>query len=265
MDVVLFFSVVQRTINGLSSILYGYRNGLFYPICTENWSENWSSGVCSSFGSGDTIAVSYVTLASSDIFLKISSISLSFSYNLSYLDITSNCSNKNAVRLTCSPSTCGQQNYSSIVPFIIRGDLATEGQWPWLAALHYNGVYICSAILITSDWIMTAAHCIRNSENGYILASVPQYFTAVLGTTKRVGFSSHLQIATFRRIFVHEDYKIVNDVQYNDIALLQINNSVNINNFVNPVCLPKTASMGSLCYSAGWGATTDDGLYCQDH
>lgn len=242
-------------------MLYGYRNGSFYPLCTQFWSEMWSIGVCASFGSDDTLATSFITISSAETFLQIPDDSSSLSYNLSLLQLSSSCRNKQAVRLSCLPSSCGRPTYTSIVPFIVRGDLATDGQWPWAAALQYNGIYRCTAVLINEEWLITAAHCIRNPDNGYSLESVPQYFTAVLGTTKRVGFSSQLQIVTFKRIFVHPEYNVVNNVQYNDIALLQLTSAVRVSDFVNPVCLPKTAFPGPLCYAAGWGVTADSGQY----
>lgn len=250
--------VIQETYNGTTNVLYGYRNGLFYPLCTEFWSEMWSLGVCASFGSDDTLATSFISIPSADTFLQIPDDASSLSYNLSLLHLSSSCPNKQAVRLSCLPSSCGQPTYSSIVAFIVRGDLATEGQWPWAAALQYNGIYQCTAVLINNEWLMTAAHCIIN-QNGYSLESVPQYFTAVLGTTKRVGFSAQLQIVTFKRIVLHPNYTVVNNVQYNDIALLQMTSVVAVDDFVNPVCLPMTPDAGPLCYAVGWGVTANSG------
>ena len=43
----------------------------------------------------------------------------------------------------------------------------------------------------------------------------------------------------------------------NDIALVQLNQTALINNFVSPICLPngEQPSVGELCYATGYGNT----------
>ena len=44
-------------------------------------------------------------------------------------------------------------------PYIIDGDLARPGAWPWQVSLFYGGVFQCGGSILNSKWILTAAHC----------------------------------------------------------------------------------------------------------
>ena len=100
------------------------------------------------------------------------------------------CPSQMLVRLNCAPAACGTAPHSTITPFVIGGDISKEGAWPWAAVLQYNDLYQCSASLIDSQWVITAAHCVINVNNGFSLAPLPQYFTIRLGTIQRDGVTS---------------------------------------------------------------------------
>lgn len=34
--------------------------------------------------------------------------------------------------------------------------------WPWLAAIFVDGSYRCSAVLLDSNWLLSAAKCVEN-------------------------------------------------------------------------------------------------------
>jgi len=42
---------------------------------------------------------------------------------------------------------------------ITGGSTAARGQFPWQVALIINGASFCGGSLISSQWILTAAHC----------------------------------------------------------------------------------------------------------
>jgi secreted trypsin-like serine protease len=42
---------------------------------------------------------------------------------------------------------------------ITGGTFAARGQFPWMAALIIDVSYFCGGSLISSLWVMTAAHC----------------------------------------------------------------------------------------------------------
>jgi serine protease 56 len=75
---------------------------------------------------------------------------------------------------------CGQQEYSS--GRIVGGVEAPTGQWPWLAAIFLHGPkrteFWCGGSLIGSKYVLTAAHCTRDSRQRPFAA---KQFTVRLG------------------------------------------------------------------------------------
>lgn len=47
-----------------------------------------------------------------------------------------------------------------VSPKIVGGNNAQEGAWPWAVGLYYNGQLLCGASLVSSDWLVSAAHCV---------------------------------------------------------------------------------------------------------
>jgi len=47
----------------------------------------------------------------------------------------------------------------SIGPYIVNGDLAKRGAWPWQVSLFYQGIFKCGGSILNAKWIVTAAHC----------------------------------------------------------------------------------------------------------
>merc|ERR1712117_577825 len=71
-----------------------------------------------------------------------------------------------ATILVCLPGA-----YSNV--FVVGGSDVTEpGKWPWQASLQRYGRHYCGASLISSCWLVTAAHCTDGP---------PSYYTIFMG------------------------------------------------------------------------------------
>jgi len=44
-------------------------------------------------------------------------------------------------------------------PYIVNGQLAARGAWPWQVSIYYDHKFICGGSLINDRWVLTAGHC----------------------------------------------------------------------------------------------------------
>uniref|UniRef100_A0A8C5GWY6 Peptidase S1 domain-containing protein n=1 Tax=Gouania willdenowi TaxID=441366 RepID=A0A8C5GWY6_GOUWI len=42
---------------------------------------------------------------------------------------------------------------------IVGGVLAAENSWGWQVSLHWKSKHVCGGAIISSHWVITAAHC----------------------------------------------------------------------------------------------------------
>ena len=107
------------------------------------------------------------------------------------------------------------------LPYIVGGHDSTPGKWPWQASLQYFGSHYCGASLISSRWLVTAAHCVGRTATAY---------TVILGAydinTKDEGSPQTYRVS---QIKIHPDWKNSAILAFpNDIALIYTKNDVNI-------------------------------------
>ncbi|XP_063923939.1 brachyurin-like [Zophobas morio] len=131
---------------------------------------------------------------------------------------------------------------------IISGSPASRGQFPWQAALYLTlssgGTSFCGGALISSTWILTAAHCVQG------VSAV----TAYLGVTS-LSDSSRVTAQASRAV-VHPSYS--SSTLANDIALLQLSSSVSSSSYISTVSLgTSTLGTGVAVTVSGWGRTSD--------
>lgn len=58
----------------------------------------------------------------------------------------------------CGQMFTGSRNYQ---PFIVGGEVSSPGSWPWLALLYFQKSPRCGATIIDDEWLVTAAHCVK--------------------------------------------------------------------------------------------------------
>ncbi|KAM6976930.1 elastase 2 [Aplochiton taeniatus] len=143
---------------------------------------------------------------------------------------------------------CGLPTFPPTITRVVGGDDVRQHSWPWQASLQYQSgssfYHTCGATLISSTWVMTAAHCIsRNTYRVY------------LGKHNLKDNNEAGSIAiTPAKIIVHENwdsYRILND-----IALIKLSTPVTITDTIMPACIPDAGTIlpnGAPCYVTGWG------------
>ncbi|KAI8038298.1 trypsin-1 [Drosophila gunungcola] len=141
---------------------------------------------------------------------------------------------------------------------IVNGTTAAPGELPFVVSLRRSksGHHSCGATLLNSDWILTAAHCVRSSS--------PEQLDLQYGSQSLARNSS--QLVRVAAIFVHPGYE-PQDKYVNDIALLQLAQSVTLTKRVQPVRLPEPHQVtpgNASAVLAGWGLNATGGLVQRD-
>ncbi|XP_039601443.1 suppressor of tumorigenicity 14 protein homolog isoform X1 [Polypterus senegalus] len=154
---------------------------------------------------------------------------------------------------------CGCGTRPSKKTKIVGGEDARTGEWPWQVSLQMGKYgHICGASVISSKWLLSAAHCFQDSDS--IRYSDASTWKAYMGMRIINRISNSVVTRYIKRIVVHSQYD-----QYTsdyDIALLELNAAVFFNEFVQPICLPASSHFFSIennCFVTGWGVLMEDG------
>ncbi|KAL6440722.1 hypothetical protein ACFW04_003288 [Cataglyphis niger] len=152
---------------------------------------------------------------------------------------------------------------------IFSGMRAERGEFPYMVALGYENEdkddsensdaieYNCGGTLISSEYILTAAHCVNSVQE-----KVPIEVRVGSEDLKSVG--DDVQRIPIIDVITHPRYK--RSMNYNDVAILKLKTPVRMTNNVRPICI-QTKSLTTMDMSTnvsfiviGWGATsfTDD-------
>uniref|UniRef100_A0A493TIV8 Peptidase S1 domain-containing protein n=1 Tax=Anas platyrhynchos platyrhynchos TaxID=8840 RepID=A0A493TIV8_ANAPP len=133
-----------------------------------------------------------------------------------------------------------------------------RGGWPWQVALrlkssHGDGRLLCGATLISSCWVLTAAHCFKrygNNTRNYAVR-VGDYHTLVP--------EEYEEEIGVQQIVIHKEYRP--DSSDYDIALVRLQGPeeqcARFSTHVLPACLPlwreRPQKTAPSCYITGWG------------
>ena len=129
-----------------------------------------------------------------------------------------------------STTDTDSSSYStSISTYIVGGDDA-DREYPWMVALYKSGDFICGGVLISSNWVATAAHCVYESddEDGNATAYDASYYSLVIGESTHYSSTS---LAESAGVTVHSLSSVVIQPNYDgdtydyDIALLELDAS----------------------------------------
>lgn len=126
--------------------------------------------------------------------------------------------------LLLSNSVIESRTITFLSPFVVNGTDASIEDHPWMVSIRFYVNHNCGGVILSPSWILTAAHCEQD----------PQETTIQYGTDTITQWGSNIIFA--REWFVHPEYDFKNIT--NDIALIQLNESIPINGSAKPVKLP---------------------------
>ncbi|CAH2087590.1 unnamed protein product [Euphydryas editha] len=145
--------------------------------------------------------------------------------------------------------------------FVTGGRITSPGEFPHMGALGWrviNGtwIFMCGSTLISSKFMLTAAHCSKSPRDSNLVSLVPEIVR--LGDKNIID---HIEIhfqepidAKILRIIVHPQYS--SPKKYYDIALVEIVERREFSSNVQPACLwPhfNTDILGTSATLTGWG------------
>ncbi|XP_018601581.1 transmembrane protease serine 6 [Scleropages formosus] len=148
---------------------------------------------------------------------------------------------------------CGIQHFPSRV---VGGLNSVEGEWPWQASLQFSGRHLCGGVLISSQWVASAAHCFYDDS----LYS-PSLWTVYLGKLLLNRSSPTEEALRVKEIHLHQYYD--DDTHDYDLALLKLERPVSSRTLAQPACLPPRTHLlepGVQCWVTGWGALKETGF-----
>ncbi|MBN3307434.1 TMPS9 protease, partial [Amia calva] len=151
---------------------------------------------------------------------------------------------KLGVEYVCAYVFCGQAPLNTR---IVGGESAPPGSWPWQVSLHLNGYHVCGGSLISSQWVLSAAHCFKSPVN------VNQW-TVYLGLQTQQGSNPNSQSRGVQQININSNYD--STTHNNDLALMKLSSAVSFTDFIQPICLAASSSTfynGTECWVTGWG------------
>ncbi|XP_037792748.1 trypsin-1-like [Penaeus monodon] len=172
--------------------------------------------------------------------------------------------NPPAVNPTTKPPTTGACQCGVANPTRIVGgeEVQPAHKYPWQIGLKYKGGngYWCGGAVINDRYILTAAHCLFDSDGNQESAE-----GLVVGVGDHLMSSTSDDVAATELISVE---KVILHPQYNkqtfdnDIALLKLSKVLTFSTEVRPVCLPENDSKtyaGAEGIASGWGTLSSGG------
>ncbi|UJR24280.1 hypothetical protein I4U23_027247 [Adineta vaga] len=155
---------------------------------------------------------------------------------------------------TCnSTASCGCSTQTAIVTKIVGGEAAQPKSWGWAVALTYNSnQLLCGGTILSSYWILTAAHC--------VIGKTASLINVYAGSNNLTSFS---QASTAATVYMHPNYNTSTYV--NDIALLRLNTPFDMSDAgLAKICLPASTTeiyppINSTLVAIGWGRLAENG------
>ena len=141
---------------------------------------------------------------------------------------------------------------------VVGGTAVTPGQYPFITTIWIdddndgNAEPFCAGTLISSKWILSAAHCFSEENAQY--TNFPERMYVPLGATDITAQNSFTQILS---VTTHPEYN--SQTRTADIALLELNGVYTGEAVAVPSFSSLVPQLGELSKVLGWGRTSEEG------
>uniref|UniRef100_A0AAZ3QQ40 Transmembrane protease serine 5 n=1 Tax=Oncorhynchus tshawytscha TaxID=74940 RepID=A0AAZ3QQ40_ONCTS len=223
------------------------------PVCYERWNSSLGTLVCRQLGYLRLTKQKGVNLTDigpnyTDGFIQITSEHKTSLENI--WQLRGSCVTGKVIALKCFE--CGTR---AKLPRIIGGVEATLGRWPWQVSLYYSNRHTCGGTIITSQWVVTAAHCVHNYRLPQVSSWVVYAGIVTRSSAKMAQYTGY----AVEKIIYNKKYNLRS--HDNDIALMKLLTPLNFSDTIRPICLPQyehDLPGGTQCWISGWGYTQPD-------
>ncbi|KAM9853493.1 transmembrane protease serine 2-like [Aulostomus maculatus] len=234
-------------LQGSSFLLQVYWSGTktWRRVCSQGWTEQQASASCSAAGysRSEHLESGQHEADGDDEFLMVKPDADPKAPIMQQLVLSHICPANSVVTLRCTD--CGRGLNSSRAS---GGQLAPLGAWPWQVSLRVAGSHRCGGALISSHWLLTAAHCVLRAPS-------PGDWAVYAGIVDPLGtlFNPSHSVS---HVIAHEGYDSLSG--RNDIALMRLSRPLDstVSSHTGPVCLPNAGQNISpplTCWTTGFG------------
>ncbi|XP_026777559.3 transmembrane protease serine 4b [Pangasianodon hypophthalmus] len=237
---------------GESLILQVFVNGeTWSTVCADNWRTQHTRLACQQLGYTQSPRSIQVPVRSlhpdlQSAFSFVNNEGQEASANLqNILSMRDQCVSGSVISLSCSD--CGEVVGEDR---IVGGTDTTVESWPWQVSLRWDGQHACGGSLISTRWIISAAHCFTGRTKELSQWSV------VLGQT----YITSSGAVSVESILLNQAYKSATH-DY-DIAMVRLASDVIPGASIHPVCLPPyqlSIKAGDELVVTGWGVLQENG------
>merc|ERR1712045_776387 len=171
--------------------------------------------------------------------------------------LSENCGFRNVrPEVTLYDQPTATQKFFAAMPYIVNGVEAIPHEFPFMAALMNRNRQFCGGSLIDERHILTAAHCVAHMSKYDV-----QNLRVRLGDHNiKDGVNDGSTVEKrVQRVIRHKGFS--SSTLWNDVAILTMEDDVQFNNNIQPICLAR----GSNSYVdrkvtvAGWGTLSEGG------